>query len=76
VYLASAGKPLRTAAYRGFPRPAMVVGDQVAMDGVLARRLDCAFVLYEPVVPGVPAGTRLMRAYGRLVRPLLFTGAG
>jgi len=41
VYLASAGKPMRTAAYRGFPRPGMVIGDQVATDGILARRLGC-----------------------------------
>ena len=29
VYLASAGKPLRTAPYRDFPRPGVVIGDQV-----------------------------------------------
>src|ERR1700744_2290023 len=28
MYLASAGKPLRTAPYRGLPRPGAVVGDQ------------------------------------------------
>ena len=39
VYLASAGKPMRTAAYRGFPRPGVVIGDQIATDGILARRL-------------------------------------
>ena len=75
VYLASAGKPMRTAAYRGFPRPGMVIGDQVATDGILARRLGYAFVLYDPQLAGVPAGPRLMGAAGRLVRPLLFTRA-
>jgi predicted HAD superfamily phosphohydrolase YqeG len=75
VYLASAGKPMRTAAYRGFPRPGMVIGDQVATDGILARRLGYAFVLYDPQLAEVPAGPRLMGAYGRLVRPLLFTRA-
>ncbi len=48
VYLASAGKPLRTSAYRRFPRPGVVIGDQVATDGILARRLDYTFVLFDP----------------------------
>jgi predicted HAD superfamily phosphohydrolase YqeG len=75
VYLASAGKPLRVAAYRGFPRPGVVIGDQVATDGILARRLGYSFVLYRP--PGrLPAGPQLMNRLGRLVRPLLFTRAG
>jgi len=75
VYLASAGKPMRTAAYRGFPRPGVVTGDQVATDGILARRLGYAFVLFDPQLAGVPAGPRLMGAAGRLVRPLLFARA-
>jgi hypothetical protein len=75
VYLASAGKPLRTVAYRRFPRPGVVIGDQVATDGILARRLGYAFVLFDPQLAGVPAGPRLLGAAGRLVRPLLFTRA-
>jgi predicted HAD superfamily phosphohydrolase YqeG len=75
VYLASAGKPLRTAAYRRFPRPGVVIGDQVATDGILARRLGYAFVLFDPHLTGLPAGPRLMSTAGRLVRPLLFTQA-
>jgi hypothetical protein len=75
VYLASAGKPLRTAAYQGFPRPGVVIGDQVATDGILARRLGYAFVLFDPQLAGLPAGPRLMGTAGRLVRPLLFTQA-
>ena len=75
VYLASAGKPLRTAPYLGFPRPGMVIGDQVATDGILARRLGYAFVLVDPELSGVPLGPRLMGTGGRLVRPLLFTRA-
>jgi len=74
VYLASAGKPLRTAPYLGFPRPGMVIGDQVATDGILARRLGYAFVLFDPRYRTVPFGSRLMDAGGRLLRPLLFTG--
>jgi predicted HAD superfamily phosphohydrolase YqeG len=76
VYLASAGKPARTGAYGRFPRPGMVIGDQVATDGILARRLDYAFVLFDPPLRRAPAGPRLMAAGGRLVRPLLFTRAG
>jgi hypothetical protein len=75
VYLAAAGKPLRTSAYRGFPRPGLVIGDQAVTDGILARRLGYAFVLYDAGAPGTPAGPRLMGAAGRLVRPLLFTHA-
>ena len=76
VYLAAAGKPLRTAPYQGFPRPGVVIGDQVGTDGILARRLDYAFVLYDPRVPGTPAGPRLMGTWGKLVRPLLYTRRG
>lgn len=75
VYLASAGKPFRTAPYRGFPRPGVVIGDQVATDGILASRLGYTFVLVNPELMDIPAGPRLMRAGGRLVRPLLFTRA-
>jgi predicted HAD superfamily phosphohydrolase YqeG len=75
VYVASAGKPARTAAYRDFPRPGVVIGDQVATDGILARRLGYAFVLFDPQLAGLPAGPRLMGTAGRLVRPLLFTHA-
>jgi len=74
VYLASAGKPLRTTAYRRFPRPGVVIGDQVATDGILARRLGYAFIQFDPP-PGIPVGPRLMAAAGRLVQPLLFTKA-
>ena len=73
VYLASAGKPLRTAPYGSFPRPGAVIGDQLATDGILARRLGYAFVQYRPPLDRLPAGPRLMDGVGRLVRPLLFT---
>lgn len=73
VYLASAGKPLRTSPYAEFPRPGVVIGDQVATDGILARRLGYAFVQCRPPVNRVPPGPRLMNLAGSLVRPLLFT---
>src|SRR5947209_8591328 len=50
-YLTSARKPLRVAAYRGLPRPGVVVGDQVATDGLLAWRLGYTFVRYNPSLP-------------------------
>ncbi len=75
VYLASAGKPLRIASYRGFPRPGMVIGDQIATDGILARRLGYVYVQNRPPL-GAPAGPRLMDRFGQLLRPLLFTRPG
>jgi predicted HAD superfamily phosphohydrolase YqeG len=72
-YLASAGKPLRTAPYRGLPRPGAVVGDQVYTDGLLARRLGFTFLHYQPQLAGVPLGPRLLHRLGRLSLPLLFS---
>lgn len=76
VYVSSAGKPLRTARYLSFPRPGVVVGDQVVTDGILALRLGYPFVLYSPQAGTVPLGPRLMGACGQMLRPLLFRRAG
>lgn len=76
VYLASAGKPVRIAPYRGFPRPGVVVGDQVATDGLLARRLGYAFVQYRPPLDEIPAGPRLLLQLGHLLRPVAFRRSG
>jgi hypothetical protein len=54
----------------------MVIGDQIATDGILARRLGYVFVQYRPPLGRVPAGPRLMDRFGQLVRPLLFTRHG
>ena len=72
VYLASAHKPFRTAPYRDFPRPGVVIGDQVATDGILARRLGYTFLHYSPDLTHAPAGPRLMYDLGRPLEPLLF----
>ena len=72
MYLSSARKPLRTAPYQDLPRPGIVVGDQVATDGVLARRLGYTFLHYAPRLEGVPAGPRLLQQTGELVLPFLF----
>jgi predicted HAD superfamily phosphohydrolase YqeG len=74
-YLASARKPLRVAAYHDLPRPGVVIGDQIATDGILAWRLGYTFVHYTPQLPGVPLGPRLMHQVGRPIRPLLFRNA-
>jgi len=72
MYLASAGKPLRTAPYRGLPRPGAVIGDQIPTDGLLARRLGYTFLHWSPQLTGVPLGPLLMHLLGRVARPLLF----
>lgn len=72
-YVASARKPLRAAPYRAMPRPGVVVGDQVATDGILARRLGYTFLHYRPQIASMPAGPRLLFAFGDLLRPLLFS---
>lgn len=72
VYVASAGKPLRTAPYRGLPKPGAVIGDQLPTDGLLARRLGFTFLHWDPELTGVPTGPRLLRRFGRLARPLFF----
>ncbi|WP_347588255.1 hypothetical protein [Acrocarpospora sp. B8E8] len=64
-YLASARKPLRITPYRDLPRPGVVVGDQVATDGLLACRLGYTFLHYCPSLPHIPRGPRLMRHLGR-----------
>jgi hypothetical protein len=73
VYLASARKPLWTAPYAEFPRPGVVIGDQIATDGLLARRLGYTFLDYRPPGIHVPWGPRLLNYGGRLARPLFFT---
>jgi len=73
-YLASAAKPLRTSPYRDLPRPGAVVGDQVPIDGLLARRLGYTFLHYQPRLDDIPLGPRVMHRLGRLAVPLLFRG--
>lgn len=75
-YLASAGKPLRTAPYRDLPRPGAVIGDQLPTDGVLAYRLGYTFLHYSPSLADTPIGPKLMHHWGQIVRPLLFRRQG
>jgi hypothetical protein len=71
-YLASARKPLRTAQYRAMPVPGVVIGDQIATDGALARRLGYTFVHYRRKLASMPAGPRVLSGAGEIIRPLLF----
>jgi len=74
-YLASARKPMRTAAYLDLPRPGVVIGDQVATDGFLAWRLGYSFIHYDPNCH-IPLGPRLMRYLGYSIQPFLFNRRG
>lgn len=70
-YVSSGGKPLRAARYRDLPQPGVLVGDQIATDGLLAWRLGGHFIHYEPTT-AKPLGTWLMNLLGAPLRPLLF----
>jgi predicted HAD superfamily phosphohydrolase YqeG len=74
-YLASARKPLRTAPYRGMPVPGVVIGDQVATDGVLAKRIGYTFLHYQRRLGDMPPRPRALAAGGEILRPLLFRGS-
>ena len=71
-YLTSARKPLRVAPYQDLPGPGVVVGDQVATDGILARRIGYSFLHFRLPREHMPAGPRLLSGCGEALRPLLF----
>jgi len=71
-YLVSARKPLHASAYADLPRPGVVVGDQIATDGILARRIGYTFLHFLPDPAGQPAGPHLLARCGAALRPLLF----
>lgn len=71
-YLVSARKPLRTAPYADLPAPGVVVGDQIATDGILARRIGYTFLHFRPEPADMPAGPHLLAECGDALRPLLF----
>lgn len=72
LYLSAARKPFALSQYERLPSPGIIVGDQIATDGVLARRLGFAFahVQYSRFSP--PRGPRLMRQVGKPLRGWLF----
>lgn len=71
-YLASARKPLRTAPFSAMPLPGVVIGDQVATDGVLAKRIGYTFLHYRRKLSDMPPRPRILSAGGEILRPLLF----
>lgn len=71
-YVANARKPFQVGAFRLLAGPGVVVGDQIATDGVLAWRLGVTFVHYIPDYREAPVGPRLMRALGCPLRGVLF----
>lgn len=72
-YEASARKPIRTHPYRSLPRPGLLIGDQVATDGLLARRIGYEFLHFRPAPGSMPPGPALLSGWGELMRPLLFS---
>jgi predicted HAD superfamily phosphohydrolase YqeG len=74
-FVAAARKPLRLRPYRDLPRPGVVVGDQLATDGLLAWRLGFGFAHLRQ--PGVrrPRGPAALGLLGRPLRRLLFRTA-
>jgi predicted HAD superfamily phosphohydrolase YqeG len=72
LYEAGALKPFRIGLFRDLPRPGVIVGDQIATDGVLAYRLGYAFVRYRAEYTSLPLGPRVMGMLGCPLRPLLF----
>jgi predicted HAD superfamily phosphohydrolase YqeG len=70
----AAGKPLRTRPYRDLPRPGVLVGDQLATDGLLAWRLGFAFAHLHSLDTRRPWGPTALRLAGRPLRHLLFRG--
>ncbi len=71
-YVARAHKPLLLGSFKALPRPGVVIGDQVATDGLLAWRLGYSFLHYDHDLAGMPRGPRLMGALGLPLRRLLF----
>jgi hypothetical protein len=68
----SAHKPVQITPYLSFPRPGVVIGDQVLTDGLLAKRLGYAFLHYRAPLTGAPIGPQLLCRLGRLARRPVF----
>jgi predicted HAD superfamily phosphohydrolase YqeG len=71
-FVTAARKPLLTGPYRDLPRPAVLVGDQLATDGLLAWRLGFAFAHLHHPPTRRPWGPTALRLLGRPLRRLLF----
>ena len=71
-YISRAAKPFLTRRHRDLPRPAVLVGDQVATDGLLAWRLGFAFAHVQHSSRRRPWGSQLMHQLGRPLTSKLF----
>ena len=74
-FVTAARKPLLTRPYRNLPQPAVLVGDQLATDGVLAWRLGFAFAYVRHPEHRHPWGPAMLRRIGGPLRRLLFRTA-
>jgi hypothetical protein len=74
-YVSSAHKPLLIQRYRHLPRPGVVIGDQLATDGIFAWRLGFDFLHYNPGAGQSPRGVRIMNLTGNVLRPLFFNSS-
>jgi predicted HAD superfamily phosphohydrolase YqeG len=70
--ISRAVKPLLTRRLRGLPRPVILVGGQIATDGLLAWRLGFNFAHVQQISQLRPWGPRLMHQLGRPLTPRLF----
>lgn len=75
LFVRAARKPLPTRPYRDLPRPAVLVGDQLLTDGLLAWRLGFAFAHVHSSALPRPWGPAALWLLGRPLRHLLFTPA-
>jgi predicted HAD superfamily phosphohydrolase YqeG len=71
-YVSRAVKPFATRRHRALPHPGVLVGDQIATDGLLAWRLGFAFAHVQHSDSGRPFGPRLMHHLGRPLASRLF----
>lgn len=71
-YIASAMKPFRTRPFLDLPTPGIIVGDQIATDGILANRLGYTFLRYRGQERNRTLGPRLMGLLGFPLLPVLF----
>ena len=71
-YISQAAKPFVTRRHRALPHPGVLVGDQIATDGLLAWRLGFAFAHVQHSNSRRPWGPRLMHQLGRPLTSILF----
>lgn len=76
TYHTRAMKPLHIEPFRQLPNPGVVIGDQIATDGVLAYRLGYTFIRYRVPPDATKLGPKLMAGLGTLLRPVFLPRPG